>query len=216
MIAGVARRLVAKEFRQAVDPARIFVAGLSSGGAMAVVLAACYPDLFAAVAVHSGLPYRSATDVASALAAMGGAAAPHAPDGRAIQAAMGEHARPLRSLIIHGTADRTVAPQNARLILGQLMHANRLIAPETSAHDPARPSVSRHDRAEGGLRYRHDRWVDANGAPMHESIEVEGLGHAWSGGTSGGSYTDPRGPSASEAVWAFFSHAPAARTRRSG
>lgn len=205
LIARTTRRLIAHEFGQAVDPARIFVAGLSSGGAMALVLAACYPDLFAAVAVHSGLPYRAAKDVASAFAAMARPGATHACDGHSVYAAMGPHARAVPSLVIHGSADRTVAPHNARLILAQSMHANHLAAPETCAHDPGHPSVSRHDRAAGGFTYTQDRWMDAKGALMHESIQVQGLGHAWSGGIPGGSYTDPRGPSASEAVWEFFS-----------
>lgn len=212
LIAGLVRRLLAKEFDQAVDPARIFVAGLSSGGAMALILAVCYPDLFAAVAIHSGLPYRSADDVASAFAAMGRAGAAPAPDGHPISAAMGEHARVVPSLVIQGTADRTVAPENARRILSQLMHANHLAAPETCQHDPDRPNASQHARADSGLRYTHERWVDTRGALIHEAIEVHGLGHAWSGGVPGGSYTDPRGPSASEAVWAFFSQAARAPT----
>ncbi len=207
LIARIARRLIAKEFGQSVDPARIFVAGLSSGGAMALILAVCYPELFAAVAIHSGLPYRSADDVASAFAVMGRPGATHASDGHPISAAMGEHARAIPSLVIHGTADRTVAPENARRILAQLMHANHLAAPETCRHDPGRPSASQSARAEGGLRYTHERWFDTHGALMHEAIEVHGLGHAWSGGAPGGSYTDPRGPSASEAVWKFFSQA---------
>jgi poly(hydroxyalkanoate) depolymerase family esterase len=207
LIAGMARRLIAGELGQTVDPARIFVAGLSSGGAMALILAVCYPDLFRAVAIHSGLPYLSADDMASAFAVMRRAGATCATDGRPITAAMGEHARPLPSLVIHGTADRTVAPENARRILAQLMHANHLAAPETTRHDHARPSESQQARADGGLPYTRERWVDAHGALMHEAIEVHGLGHAWSGGVPGGSYTDPRGPSASEAVWAFFSQA---------
>jgi poly(hydroxyalkanoate) depolymerase family esterase len=207
LVAGVARRLLARDFAQTVDPARIFVAGLSSGGAMALILAVCYPDLFAAVAVHSGLPYRSADNVASAFAAMRRADTIGAPDGHPISAAMGAHARVLPSLVIHGTADRTVAPENARRILGQLMHANQLAAPATCRHDPGRPSASQHARADGGLRYARERWVDTHGALVHESIEVHGLGHAWSGGAAGGSYTDPRGPSASEAIWTFFSQA---------
>ena len=208
LVAGIAHRLIAKDFGQTVDPTRIFVAGLSSGGAMALILAVCYPDLFRAVAIHSGLPYRSANDVASAFTVMGRPGTNPTTDGRRVQAAMGEHARPLPSLVIHGTADRTVAPENAQHILAQLMHANHLAAPETCQHDPARPSDSQQDRAVGGLHYTKRRWVDTHGALMHESIEVHGLGHAWSGGVRDGSYTDHRGPSASEAVWAFFSQVP--------
>ncbi len=203
LIAGIARRLIAAESGPSVDPRRIFVAGLSSGGAMALILAACYPDLFAAVAVHSGLPYRSAHNVASAFAVMGHADA-NAPDGDAIHAAMGAHARPVPSLVIHGTADGTVAPKNASNILAQSMHANRLAAPQTCAHDPAKPNTTQLVKADAGLVYTRSRWIDAHGALMHESIEVHDLGHAWSGGAPGGSYTDPRGPSATEAIWAFF------------
>lgn len=214
LIARITRRLIAGEFGQAVDPARIFVAGLSSGGAMALILAVCYPDLFAAVAVHSGLPYRSADDMTSAFAVMGGAVGARPPEGPRIHTAMGEHARPVPTLVIHGTADRTVAPENARRILAQMMHANHLAAPETCQHDQARPSASQHARASGGLRYTHHQWVDTRGAVMHESIEVQDLGHAWSGGVHGGSYTDPGGPSASEAVWAFFAKAGQAPSSR--
>jgi poly(hydroxyalkanoate) depolymerase family esterase len=211
LIARIARRLVAKEFGQTIDPGRMFVAGLSSGAAMALILAVCYPDLFAAVAIHSGLPYRSAEDMASAFAVMNRAGASRAGDGHPVQAAMGAHARAIPSMVIHGTADRTVAPENARRVLRQLMHANHLAAPEACRHDPARPSASQHARAEGGLRYTRDRWIDTHGALMHESLQVQDLGHAWSGGVPGESYTDPRGPSASEAIWAFFSEAGQAR-----
>jgi poly(hydroxyalkanoate) depolymerase family esterase len=204
VLADIARGLMDKESGQAVDPKRIFIAGLSSGGAMALILAACYPDVFAAVAIHSGLPYGAADNAAAAFAVMGRARADRAPHGTAIQAAMGEHARPVPSMVIHGTADRTVAPGNARHILAQSMQANHLAAPHTCAHHPAKPSDSWYTRAEGGLRYTHSRWIGAHDALMHESIEVEDLGHAWSGGTPGGSFTDPRGPSATDAIWAFF------------
>ena len=212
LIAGIARNLIEQEPGQTIDPTRIFVAGLSSGGAMALILAACYPDVFAAVAIHSGLPYRSANDVVSAFAVMGHARADRATNDHAVHSAMGEHARPLPSLVIHGTADRTVTPENSRNILAQSMHANHLAAPHTCAHDPATPSASRHARANGGLSYTRNQWIDADGTLMHESIEVQGLGHAWSGGIPGGSYTDPRGPSATEAIWAFFHQAARAST----
>lgn len=212
LIACTTQDLITRASGQAVDPTRVFIAGLSSGGAMALILAACYPDVFAAVAIHSGLPYRSATDLASAFAVMGRAGANRTADGHAMHSAMGTHARPLPSLVIHGTADRTVAPENARHILAQSMHANRLAAPHSYAHDPARPANSEHTRADGGLFYTRNQWIDADGTLMHESIEVQDLGHAWSGGTPGGSYTDPRGPSATEAIWGFFAQVAAAPT----
>jgi poly(hydroxyalkanoate) depolymerase family esterase len=207
LIAGTTQRLIAQQSGQTIDPTRVFVAGLSSGGAMALILAACYPDVFAAVAIHSGLPYRSATDLPSAFAVMGQAGAKRATDGHAIHSAMGTHARRVPSVVIHGTDDRTVAPENSRRILAQSMHANHLAAPRSHTHDPAEPTTSDRARAEGGLSYNRNQWIDTDGTLMHESIEVQGLGHAWSGGIPGGSYTDPRGPSATEAIWAFFAQA---------
>jgi poly(3-hydroxybutyrate) depolymerase len=108
------------------------------------------------------------------------------------------------SIVIHGTADRIVAPANAINVLRQSMAANHLAAPESCDHDVARPTSSRSGKVDGGHAYTQSRWTDGRGAPMHELLEVDGLGHAWSGGAAGGSYTDPRGPSATEAIWAFF------------
>ncbi len=204
-IAEFLRDLIETEPRCTIDPARVFVAGLSSGAAMALVLTSCYPDLIAAVAIHSGLPYRCADDLSSALQLMAHANASAAADGHSIHDTMGQYARPIPSLVIHGNADRTVNPANARRVLGQTMHANHLAAPETCNHHIAHPDTSRSSQSPGGLAYTQSRWTDATGALMHELIEIDGLAHAWSGGTPGGSYTDPRGPSATEAIWTFFS-----------
>jgi poly(3-hydroxybutyrate) depolymerase len=174
----------------------VFVAGLSAGGAMAAILAATYPDLFAAVAVHSGLAYRSATSVRGAFAAMA--------RGARNLAAIGDLERPVPSIVIHGSGDRTVAPVNGDQVLAQSMAANRLAAAEPGDLDVARPASTTHGRVAGGHAYDHSRWTDGRGALMHERLKVEGLGHAWSGGLPGGSYTDPRGPDATEAIWSFF------------
>ncbi len=197
--------LVADKTRCAIDPGRVFVAGLSSGGAMAAILAACYPELFAAVAVHSGLAYRSASDVASAFQAMSRGAERADADGRAVHAAMGDHYRPVPSIVIHGSADSTVAPANAIQLLRQSMGANHLAAPQRGQHDVAHPTSSWRAHVDGGHAYTRSQWLDESGTLMHELLEVEGLGHAWSGGAAGGSFTDPRGPSATEAICTFFS-----------
>jgi poly(hydroxyalkanoate) depolymerase family esterase len=204
-IAGVVVDLIDAGPGCTIDPARVYVAGLSSGGAMAVILAACYPELFTGVAAHSGLAYRSATDVASAFEAMAGRSRSVDIQGREVHAAMGDRSRPVRSLVIQGSADLTVAPANALEVLRQSMAANHLAAPHGDKHDVARPDSSSRLRSDGGLAYTHSRWLDQHGAPMHELLEIDGLGHAWSGGTPGGSYTDPRGPSATDAICAFFS-----------
>ncbi|MBV9195320.1 MAG: PHB depolymerase family esterase [Solirubrobacterales bacterium] len=203
-IAAVIRELATGDSRCTIDPARVFVAGLSAGGAMALIVATCYPDLVAAVAVHSGLPYGCAENAGAAFQAMARPETGGNADGEVAHAAMGRHARPVPSLVIHGTADRTVAPANGRRVLRQSMYANHLAVRHASEHDLARPTTSHRFDRPGRHPYTQSRWTDAGGSLRHELIEVDGLGHAWSGGTPGGSYTDPRGPSATEAVWAFF------------
>jgi poly(hydroxyalkanoate) depolymerase family esterase len=198
------RELMAIAAPWTIDPGRVFVAGLSSGGAMAAILAAVYPDVFTAFAVHSGLAYRSAATMPEAFAAMARGGADPTPHGSAMHAAMGDLARPIPSMIVHGTADRTVAPVNAEQVLRQSMTANRLAAPGTRAFDIDRPTDVSHGRVGGGHAYTSSRWTDRDGAVVHELLKVDGLGHAWSGGAAGGSYTDPRGPDATEAIWRFF------------
>jgi poly(hydroxyalkanoate) depolymerase family esterase len=203
-IAAIVRELMGTSSPWAIDPRRVFVAGLSAGGAMAAILAATYPDVFAAVAVHSGLAYRSAANVGAALTAMARGSEDPIGQGRAAHAAMGDHARAVPSIVVHGSADTRVAPVNADRVLQQSMAANRLAAPETGDLDLACPTTTSRGRDDGGHAYTRSQWTDRRGVLMHELLEVDGLGHAWSGGAPGGSYTDPRGPDATEAVWRFF------------
>jgi poly(3-hydroxybutyrate) depolymerase len=155
--------------------------------------------------VHSGLAYGSATDLRAAFAGMA----------RGAEGRIGHRpARPTPSIVIHGTADRTVAPANAGHVLGQAMTANRLAAPEICDFDIRRPTSSSRERIEGGHAYTRSRWADRRGALMHELLEIDGLGHAWSGGAAGGSYSDLRGPNASEAIWRFFADATSPRIDR--
>jgi poly(hydroxyalkanoate) depolymerase family esterase len=193
----------------AIDARRVFVAGMSAGGAMAAILAAVYPDLFAAVAVHSGLSYRSAASLGAAFDAMARGGEDPTGQGRAAHAAMGDLARAVPSMVVHGSADPIVAPVNADQILQQSMTANRLAAPETCDRDLARPTTTSRGPVSGGHAYTRSRWMDRRGALMHELLKVDGLGHAWSGGAHGGSHTDPRGPDATDAIWRFFVQATA-------
>jgi poly(hydroxyalkanoate) depolymerase family esterase len=197
------RDLVEDDERFTVDTGRVFAAGLSAGGAMAAILAATYPDLFAAIAVHSGLAYRSASSMAAAFTAMAHGSEADEPPGRAVPA------RPVPTIVVHGSDDRTVAPVNADRVLRRSMAANRLAAVEARDLDIARPTSTAHGRARGGLAYTHSRWADAHGALMHELLMVDGLGHAWSGGRAGASHADPRGPDATEAIVRFFAEASA-------
>jgi poly(hydroxyalkanoate) depolymerase family esterase len=201
-IAASVRALLGAEARQAIDARRVFVAGLSAGGAMAAILAYTHPDLFAAVAVHSGLPFGAAGTVQAAFALMANGSEDPAMLGPAAHAAMGERARPVPSMVVHGDADPTVAPVNGEQVLRQSMAVNRLAG--GAALDPGAPTEIERGRAPDGHAFTRSRWADDRGRLVHERLIVHGLGHAWSGGLPGGSHTDPRGPDASEAILRFF------------
>ena len=185
IIAGITRELIS-EFN--LDRTQVFVAGLSAGGAMAVVMGETYPDVYAAIGTHSGLPYRSANDVMSAFAAMRGEAGmPSLGNLRSRRA--GE---PLvRTIVFQGSADPTVNPANANRILDTA--GRRLGAAKREVR-----------RVPSGRSYTRSVFPGLNGASAAEIWIVDGAGHAWSGGQPGGSYTDPEGPDASAEMVRFF------------
>ena len=211
-IAAIIRELMGTASPWTIDARRVFVAGLSAGGAMAAILGATYPDLFAAVAVHSGLSYRAAATMGVAFTAMARGSEDPIREGRAAHAAMGDLARAIPSIVVHGSADATVAPVNADHVLQQSITANHLAAPETNDLDIAHPTTTSRGQVAGGHSYTRSQWEDRRGVLMHELLKVDGLGHAWSGGAPGGSYSDPRGPDATEAIWRFFAQTTAGQT----
>ena len=189
IIAGMTREVAA---RYNVDPKQIFVAGLSAGGAMAAIMGTIYPDLYAGVAVHSGLPYGAATDLPSALAAMhsGMAKTP----AQAQQAGGGQAFKGIPVIVFHGDADHTVNMRNGEQVMAGAV--------------PSGSAAGVRSREQGqvpdGHAYTRTVQKDAAGRPVAEHWLIHGFGHAWAGGSANGSYTDARGPDASGEMMRFF------------
>jgi poly(hydroxyalkanoate) depolymerase family esterase len=161
---------------------RVFVAGLSAGAAMAVILGKTYPDLYHGVGAHSGLPAGAAKDVPSAFAAMAGQGANDGPSGPAV-----------RTIIFHGSADTTVHPSNSDRIAQHAMDPQQF------------QSVQQEDQGTAnGRNFRRCTTYATDGTAAVEHWVIEGMGHAWSGGKPAGSYTDAQGPDASAEIVRFF------------
>jgi len=188
IIAGITRTIMAE---LNIDAERVCVAGLSAGGAMAEIMSATYPELYAATGIHSGLAYGSATDAASAFAAMSGASTPVAPPQRKrrLKRAKGL----VRTIVFHGASDQTVHPSNGEMILAEARADLADTTRETQHHGSA-----------GGRTYTRTVIVNASGVPQVEHWAIEGLRHAWSGGCPDGSHTDRHGPDASREMLRFF------------
>jgi poly(hydroxyalkanoate) depolymerase family esterase len=191
----------------AVNPREVYVAGLSAGGAMSVVLGATYPDVFAAVGVGSGLEYKAGENELEGLAALplGGPDPDRA--GRLAYQAMGEHARSVPVMVFHGTADPTVNPVNGEQVIAQWAQTDDLASDGRDDDNiDATPERVTRGQVPGGHAFTHSVYLNARGdqKPVLEYYSVDGMRHAWSGGSSAGSYTDPKGPDASALMWEFF------------
>jgi len=185
LIAGMTREIM-RDF--AVDPDRVYVAGLSAGGAFAAIMGATYPDLYAAIGVHSGLACGAARDMPSAFEAMrqGGSATARRSDRH------GGSAAPVPTIVFHGDRDTTVNPLNGDQVIAQSKATADL---NMKMHRGVSP---------GGIAYTRTIQSDKTGHPMLEQWVLHGMGHAWSGGNPAGSYTEPRGPDASGEMMRFF------------
>lgn len=177
LLADLTRLVLATEN---VDPDRIYVAGLSAGGAQAMNLAARFPELFAAAGVHSGLAAGAAQDVMSAFSAMRGGA-PGAPT-----------ARPVRTIVFHGDADRTVHPANAEAVAAQAVAAAGALQLQVEEGEA------------GGRNYSRALRRNRRGEVLCETWTIHGAGHVWSGGDPAGSYAEAEGPNATREMLRFF------------
>ncbi len=174
--------------RYPIDPRRIYVAGLSAGGAMAAILAEQAPDVFAAVGIMAGVPLHASHDLATARAAMHGVGHEH-PFPLAAAAGSGNYAR-MRATIWTGESDRTVNPTNATELAKQFLQLFGMADARAVRADAPDMTI--------------ERWFDAAEIARVEAVTIRGMGHAWSGGSFRGSHTHPAGPRASDAMMTFF------------
>ena len=191
LIAGLTRQVMSD---YSVDEERVYAAGLSAGGAAAAVLAAAYPDLYAAIGVHSGLACGAANDVPSAFAAMrrSGPTVRRRSSGNLY--GRGGYSRIVPAIVFHGDQDTTVHPNNGDQVIAQLKEA---------LTTDARVTVE-DGRVPGGRTYTRTVHRDAADHSIFEQWVIHGASHAWSGGSVAGSYTDPQGPDATREMLRFF------------
>jgi poly(hydroxyalkanoate) depolymerase family esterase len=178
LIAGITRKIM-RDY--SIDPKRVYVAGLSAGGAAAAIMGATHADLYAAVGIHSGLACGAASDLPSAFVAM--------RQGSGSQIA--DRAPPVPTIVFHGDRDTTVHPSNG----------DRIVEQSAKAGLKAKVIGGRVPR---GHAYTRTIVADARGRALSEHWNIHGAGHAWSGGSPAGSYTDPRGPDAAREMLRFF------------
>ena len=179
LLAGMTREVME---RQMIDPARVYVAGLSAGGAMAAILGDAYPELFAAVGVHSGLATGVAKDLPSAFGAMK----------KGPQIVVPAATSGIPTIVFHGDADSTVHPGNGGHVIAASVHKGAEVEAEQGVAPGGRNYTREVHRAAGGGPVIAEHWI------------VHGAPHAWSGGSAKGSYTDPLGPDASAEMLRFF------------
>ena len=187
MIAGLTQQVLASNpGAHGADPSRVYIAGLSAGGAMAAVVAGLYPDIFAALGVHSGLAAGAAQDMLSAFGAMR-------------RGAKGQTAPALPTIVFHGGADKTVHPANGEHVSDAAMTALTAAGLSLVKSQSRIGTVGADEQTTERIIYR-----TADGRSYVEHWRVDAGPHAWSGGNAAGSYTDPDGPSASAAMLTFF------------
>ncbi len=192
-----------------VDRDRIYVAGASAGGAMASILAATYPDLFAALAVFAGAEFKAAASRSEGLAAMKQGGPDPVRQGQLAFEAMRDglarkKRRRMPAIVFHGTTDSVVSPANAEQVIAQWTQTNLFLAAENRENGFALTEKVIASQIPGGHAYQKHVYLEADGRPLLEKWLVEGLGHAWSGSPRPSRYGDPQGPDASREIWRFF------------
>ena len=198
IIAGMTRQIMSS---YSIDPRRVYVAGLSAGGAMAVTMGMVYPEVYAAIGVHSGLPYAAAHDVPSAFAAMRQSSSANGRMGIGVAGELTVCDVP--TIVFHGDRDTTVHPCNGDQVAAQSRGVGANGNSDIRAGVSNRATVQRGQVAQGHA-YTRTVYHDAGGQAIAEHWLVHGAGHTWSGGSLRGSFTDPKGPDATQEMIRFF------------
>ena len=187
-----------------IDRKRVYVAGLSAGASMSAVLAACYPDVFAAAAIHDGTMYKSASTLLEAQKVMLSGKAPD-PDrlGAEAWACGGKRSLTVPVMVWHGQGDNVVNRTNAELIVRQFIALNDLADDGKSNGSAKQAPKTKSGEVDGGYRYTVTSY-EYRGRPLVEYYEVAEMGHAWSGGKDDLLFSDAKGPDASLLIWNFF------------
>ena len=209
IIAGIVQAVEQTTSQWTIDTHRIYAAGLSAGAAMTVILGATYPDIFAAIGVQSGLEYKAATSSADASTAVRQGGPDPVQQGQAAYNAMGSAARVVPTITFHGTSDYLVYPINGEQVVRQWMQTDHLASHNAYNASFNSPTSTTNGQVAGGHSYSVYTWNDNNGNEVQEYWLVNGMGHGWSGGSSSGTYTDPQGPGATQAIYNFFMSHPA-------
>jgi poly(hydroxyalkanoate) depolymerase family esterase len=196
IIAGITREVMG---RFAVDGRRVFVAGISAGGAMTAVMGATYPDLYAAMAAHAGCEYRGDPCIATP------AAPPADVSGQFAYEAMGSHARPVPLMAVVGDADVVAPPQNTDALVHQYLWTDDW-ADDGAANGSVSqaPVRTQHFAPVGRRAYDVDYYKDAKGCALEEHWVIAGMNHAYSGGDGSVGYSDPEGPDVTGPMWSFL------------
>jgi poly(hydroxyalkanoate) depolymerase family esterase len=189
LIAGITLQIMSDYH---IDERQVYIAGLSAGGAMATIMAMTYPDLYAAVGVHSGLAYGAAHDLPSAFAAMRQGATQNTR----------HQTERIPLIVFHGDSDTTVAPINADHLLNQWLQGTN--DGHGSIQKSAQDIKVERGQASNGHAYTRSIYYDNSGQPMIEKWIIHQAGHAWSGGSPNGTFTNPKGPDASAEMIRFF------------
>lgn len=203
-IAGIVQTIKNAATTWTIDPTRIYVAGISAGAAMAVILGATYPDIFAAIGVHSGLEYQAATSTNTAFKVMRRGGPEPTQQGHSAYNAMSNHARLMPTIVFHGTNDHFVVPLNGDQTVQQWIETNTLASQGRYTANFSQPASITQGQVPAGRTYTTASWKTVDGEEVQAYWKISGMGHAWSGGNSGSTYTDRRGPDASLAIYAFF------------